>query len=203
MIWVIFLFFAGSLSADENEDLSLLMQSWANANYKLEGEEKDKEFQNLVASAESAVNKYPDDARIWIWSGIIKSTYAGFVGGIKPLGLVKEARNDLEKAISIDDEAMSGSAYASLGTLYFSVPGWPISYGDDDMAEELLQKALSLNSQSIDNNYFYGLFLIKQKRYSEAREYLLRAKSAAPRLDRPIADSGRQMEIDAALKDLE
>ena len=36
-----------------------------------------------------------------------------------------------------------GSAYTSLGTLYFKVPGWPVGFGDEEKAEELLRKALA------------------------------------------------------------
>jgi len=196
------LFLIGNVFANENDALYSLQHGWESANYQLDEEAKNSEFQNLITLAEASVRTYPDDARILIWSGIVKSSYAGVTGGIKALGLVKEAKNDLERAIAIDDESMGGSAYASLGTLYFSVPGWPISFGNDEKAEENLLRALSINPQSIDNNYFYGLFLLKQKRYPEAKEFLMRAKSSPPRPERPIADSERQKEIDVALKKL-
>jgi Tfp pilus assembly protein PilF len=94
---------------------------------------------------------------------------------------------------------MQGSAYTSLGTLYFKVPGWPVGFGDEEKAEELLSKALTLNPDGIDPNYFYGEFLLEQKRYEEAEKALLKAQQAPARPNRELADSGRQEEIQVAL----
>ena len=64
-------------------------------------------------------------------------------------------------------------------------------------------KALALSPDSIDNNYFYASFLINEKRYDEAREYLSRAQHAAPRPQRLRADAGRQEDIVKALEQIE
>jgi Tfp pilus assembly protein PilF len=101
--------------------------------------------------------------------------------------------------MEIDPNALQGSAYTSLGTLYFKVPGWPVGFGDDDKAEELLKKALVINPDGIDPNYFYGDYLLEQKRYAEAEQALLKAQQAPARPERPLADAGRQEEIQVAL----
>ena len=77
-----------------------------------------------------------------------------------------------------------------------------MGFGDDDKAEELLKQALVLNPDGIDSNYFYGSFLIEQKRFAEARTYLEKAQKAQPRSGRALADSGRQQEITAALSNI-
>ena len=105
----------------------------------------------------------------------------------------------MEKAIELDQTALQGSALTSLGTLYFKVPGWPVGFGDKDKARALLAKALTLNPDGIDPNYFYGLFLIEQHEYAQAQVALEKAKKAAPRPGRELADQGRHTEIDAAL----
>ena len=120
-------------------------------------------------------------------------------GGLGALGKVKEAKSLLEHALRVDPQALQGSAYTSLGALYYQVPGWPIGFGDDEQAEALLKQALALNPDGIDSNYFWGDYLIDQKRYAEARAALLKAQAAAPRPDRPLADQGRQAEIRARL----
>ena len=79
------------------------------------------------------------------------------------------------------------------------MPGWPVGFGDDDKAETLLTKALAINPDGIDANYFYGDFLLREKRYNEAEQYLRKAQQAAPRPGRALADAGRQKEIAAAL----
>ena len=66
-----------------------------------------------------------------------------------------------------------------------------------------MTKALSLNPDSIDSNYFYGNYLISEKRYEQARRYLIKAQQAPARPDRPLADAGRQKEILEALAGIE
>ena len=115
------------------------------------------------------------------------------------LALAKASKADLEQALELDPRALQGSAYTSLGALYYSVPGWPLGFGDDEKAEELLKQALVQHPDGIDSNYFSGSFLITEKRYADARKYLQKAQQAAPREGRALADTGRQQEIADAL----
>jgi len=118
---------------------------------------------------------------------------------IKPTVLKKALRTaykaDFEKALSINPEALKGSAYTSLGTLYAKVPGWPLGFGDDDKAKEMLQKAVAINPTGIDANYFYASYLADEGETAEAEKYLLKAQQAPARPERPVADKGRQKEI--------
>lgn len=185
------------------DEVSALQTRWAEVNYALKGDAQKDAFAGLVEEADKVASAYPDAAEAWIWNGIIKSSYAGAKGGLGALGLVKKSRKSLEKALSIDPDAMQGSAYTSLGTLYFKVPGWPIGFGDDEKAEELLKQALKINPDGIDSNYFYADFLQENGRYEEARNYLLKARQAPPRTSRPLADKGRQQEISDLLASIE
>ncbi|MEN3754175.1 tetratricopeptide repeat protein [Mangrovibacter sp. SLW1] len=138
-----------------------------------------------------------------IWSGIVDSTLAGEEGGLTGLGLVKQARQALEASLKLDPQALSGSAWTSLGVLYYQVPGWPIGFGDKDKAREYLNKALALNPDGIDSNYFYGDFLLNTGNNTEARRYLEKALKAPARPGRELADSGRRKEIEHDLAQLE
>ncbi len=97
--------------------------------------------------------------------------------------------------MDIDPQALQGSAYTSLGSLYYQVPGWPVGFGDDDKAEALFKQALAIAPDGIDANYFYGDYLLDQERYDEAVKVLEHAAAAAPRPGRELADQGRQKEI--------
>lgn len=196
---VLSIMWAQAASADLSADVQHLQQRWAEINYQLEGKTQLSAFEQLAQEAEQLTRANPASAQAWIWSGIIKSTYAGAKGGLGALSLAKASKVDLEKAMEINPDAMQGSAYTSLGALYYNVPGWPIGFGDDKKAEEFLLKALSLNPDGLDSNYFYGSYLISKKRYADARKYLSKAQQAAPRQGRALADSGRQKEIQAAL----
>ena len=193
---------ASTVHADINSDVQHLQQRWAEVNYQLEGNTQLSAFEQLVVDADKIVAANPAAAEALIWSGIIKSTYAGAKGGLGALSLAKASKADLEQALKLKPDALQGSAYTSLGALYYSVPGWPIGFGDDEKAEELLLQALALNPAGIDSNYFYADYLISEDRYAEAREHLLTAQHAAPRPGRALADSGRQQELSTKLQTL-
>ncbi|MFX4228658.1 MAG: tetratricopeptide repeat protein [Porticoccaceae bacterium] len=191
------------LSAESlDEAVSMLQTQWAINNYKKTGKEQVESFQKLIESADSLVERNPNQASLYIWRGIINSTFAGVKGGLGAMKYAKASKADLEKAMELDPDALQGSAYTSLGTLMFKVPGWPIGFGDDKKAEELLQHALEINPDGIDPNYFYGDYLRSKKRYTEARAYMQHALEAEPRQGRELADSGRRNEIREAMEDI-
>ncbi len=175
--------------------VSDLQHQWEVAYYQTPDAEVETVFDRLVEQVDAAVAANPDDAGLCVWQGIIKSSYAGKRGGLSALGLVKEARDALERAIKLDGTVLHGSAYTSLGALYYQVPGWPIAFGDRDKARELLQQGLSFNPDGLDSNYFYADFLFRQKDYKGASEALQRAEQAAPRPGRELADQGRRKEM--------
>jgi len=205
---IVLLAFSGVTVADDHTHSDLmtsiaeLQKGWAEVNYQSQGDEQINGFAELVAAADAVVAANADAAPAYIWRGIIESTYAGAKGGLGALKLAKAAKADLEKALEIEADAMNGSAYTSLGTLYFNVPGWPIGFGSDKKAEKLLLQALTLNPDGIDSNYFYANFLHSKGRDSEAKTFYVKAQNAAPRPDRPLADAGRQKEIAEALATL-
>ena len=185
--------------ADMHSELLDIQHQWVTVNYELTDKAQQKGFEQLVSEITQFQQTYSDKAEGYIWLGIIKSSYAGAKGGLGALGLAKEAKSALEKALLLDATALDGSAYTSLGTLYSKVPGWPIGFGDDEKAAELLSKAIKINSKGIDPNYFYGQYLYDEKKYSDAKIYLEIANQAAPRAERPLADQYRHQEIDQLL----
>lgn len=188
-----------SLRADEATDIKQLQTRWAEIKYQLPEPQREKAFETLVAEAEKLRSANPGKPAYLIWEGIIRSTYAGAKGGLGALDQVKQAKKLFEQSISIAPEALAGSAYTSLGSLYYQVPGWPVGFGDDKKAKEMLLKGLSYNPDGIDSNYFYGDFLLDQKHYQQAMASFEKALQAPPRPGRESADAGRKQEIETAL----
>jgi tetratricopeptide (TPR) repeat protein len=179
-------------------ELLSIQQAWAKANYATTaGNPRIEAFDALEKRAEAFTKQHPDRPEALIWEGIIESSYAGAKGGLGALSLCKEARGNLQAALKLDPMALDGAAYTSLGALYYKVPGFPLSFGDDDKARELLQQALKVNPEGIDPNYFYADFLYDEGDYAEAMQHLEKAARAAPRPGRELADQGRQAEIAA------
>ena len=193
---------AGAATPDPAFDAELLaiQQAWAKINYETPaGDARNEAFDALEKRAEAFTKQHPGRAEALIWEGIIESSYAGAKGGLGALGLAKEARSNLEAAMKIDPNALNGSAYTSLGTLYYRVPGFPVGFGDHDKARKLLQEALKINPNGIDPNYFYADFLVKEGEHAAALPYLEKAARAPARPGREVADKGRRAEIDALM----
>ena len=193
------LFASSTVLADVLADIKPLQDRWAEVNYALPEDDREKAFAELLANADKVVGSNPDKAEALIWRGIIKSSYANAKGGLGALSVAEGSKADLEQALQLDPTALQGSAYTSLGVLYSKVPGWPIGFGDNKKAKELLLKALEQNPQGIDPNYFYADYLAGKRDWAQALRYLEIAKAAQPRPGRESADAGRQQEIAALL----
>ncbi len=173
-----------AVGAPIDDAVADLAREWAAIKYQSPANEQAAKFEALAAQAKKVTAEFSGRAEPLVWEGIIVSSLAGAKGGIGALGLVKQAKALYEDALKIDANALDGSAYNSLGVLYYKVPGWPIGFGDKPKAQELLQKALAINPQGIDPNFFYGEYLIESGKPGEAVPYLERAVNA-PRASRP------------------
>jgi tetratricopeptide (TPR) repeat protein len=196
--------FMQTVLAGVDEDVFQLKKTWEQLKYKTPVSEQEKGFESLLTQSEKVTAQYPNKAEPLIWQGIIEGTFAGVRNGIRgqlaALSLVKDAKQHFEQAIKIDSHGSDGSAFTSLGSLYYQVPPWPIAYGDNETAREMLVKGLEINPDGIDANYFYGEFLFKRGELNKATEVLKKGMLAAPREGRQIADEGRKKEINDLLK---
>lgn len=191
---------AAAVQAGPAEDaVARLQHSWEEVKYGVPEAEQEQRFERLAEDADGTLARFPGRADVLIWHGIVKASYAGAKGGLGALSLAKAARQDFERALQIDARALSGSAYTSLGSLYYQVPGWPIGFGDDKKAEEYLAKGLALNPDGIDPNYFYGDFKFRAGQYHQAEQHLRKAMQAPARPDRQLADEGRRKEAQVLL----
>ena len=188
--------------ADDAFDAQLLdiQTRWAEANYRDTGKAQKQAFESLLDDARAFAAAHADRAEASVWHGIVASSYAGVKGPFGAMSLAKEAKAALETAESLDPSVLDGSVYTSLGALYYKVPGGMIGFGDKDKARDYLERAVEANPSGMDPNYFYAEFLYEQDEYEAAREALLKAQQAPPRPQRPLADQGRRVEVNALLE---
>jgi tetratricopeptide (TPR) repeat protein len=172
---------------------------WSAATYATPDDRKVATFESVLSDAKRIAQQFPDRAEPKIWEAIVLASLAHVQGGLGALGKAKQSRDLLLEAEKIDAKAMDGSIYATLGSLYANVPGWPIGFGDGKKARAYLDKAIQIDPSSIDSNYFYADFLVDQGDYAAAAQYLKRAIDAPPRPGREDADAGRRGEAQAML----
>jgi tetratricopeptide (TPR) repeat protein len=186
-------------AAPLDDAVAELQHDWEVIRYQLPPAEREKRLEALAVKAHQASERFGGRAEPLVWEGIVLSTLAAEKGGLGALGLVKQAKGLYEQAIQIDAQALDGSAFNSLGVLYYKVPGWPLGFGDKAKARELLQKALAINPQGVDSNFFYAEYLAETRQPEQALQYLEKALQAPSRPGRQIADTGRREEARALM----
>jgi tetratricopeptide (TPR) repeat protein len=178
-----------------------LATRWAQVNFEVHDKAAKIDGAARIASQADALAKQnPGRAEPLVWEAIATATEAGAEGGMGALALANEARRLLERAERLDPAGLGdGSIYTSLGSLYAAVPGFPVGFGDRDKARAYFLKALAVNPNGIDPNFFYGEFLLRQGDVPGGIRALQRALAAPPRPGREIADRGRRAEATALL----
>jgi len=178
-------------------ELFALQKSWAIATYSTPKLKQDKRFAQLNLRAAELAASDPSRAEAYIWQAIINMTHSNEVGEFFTVRYVNDARDLLKKAEKINSSVMNGLVYTSLGQLYYEIPGWPLSFGDDEKAKQYLDTALKANPNGIDSNYYYAGYLMKLTRYQEAIRYFEKSLKAADRPEHPLADKGRRADARA------
>jgi tetratricopeptide (TPR) repeat protein len=185
--------FAGLSSSAEMPEVREIQFEWARLYYMEEFlNDNYRELEALVEKANQVAAEHPQNAEALVWDAIVLSTMAEKKGGLGALSLVKKARAKLEEAEAIDPTVLGGSIYASLGTLYSKVPGWPFGFGSDEKAEVYFKKALAINPQGLDINYFFAEYLADNGDQQLALVYVDKALQAPRMAQRPVADKGRR-----------
>lgn len=174
---------------------------WAQIHYNVAKEQREAAYKQLLVQVDALNAQYPDRAELIIQQAIIVASNADNISALSALEAINQARELLLHAIKLNPNASEGAAYVTLGSLYYMVPGWPIAYGDNDKARELLKKALIINPNTIDANYFYGDFLVSQGQKNEALPYFKRAIAIPVRANQIFADSQLQAQAQQAILD--
>ena len=186
-----------------DKSLHDIQKKWAIIKYDTAENLQEIAYKALAEKAHQLSSQNPSNAEPLIWEAIVLSTLAGSEGGLDALSSVKKAKALLEKSLEINPDALNNGAYTSLGALYYQVPGWPISFGDDDKARENLEIAITKNPDSIDANFFYAEFLTDQDEYKKAIKFYNKALSSPARPERALADEGRKEEIKLAMNQVQ
>lgn len=206
--WVVIAFALAILSlneaaaeSDAQQAVQSLKEQWAEVFYLMPADQQGPKLDQFLTRAKALVERYPKAAEPLLMEALVLCSQAGSQGGLAALSRVREARDVLTRAISLDPLAMEGSAFVMLGNLYYRLPGWPLSFGDDHLARQYLETALRHFPNELDTNYFYGDFLLDQGQFEQALIYLEKAEKAPVRADSRLSDLKLKQELKPALKD--
>jgi tetratricopeptide (TPR) repeat protein len=184
---------------DLTPSVQAIESEWASIYYRLPKSKQPAAYDALLNKAAQLAVRFPNAAEPLFWQALVIATHAEQQDGFTALKAILKSRDLLLEAIKIKPQTANGSAYVTLGTLYYMVPSWPIAFGDKEEAEKLFQEALKINPNGIDANYFYGDFLLANNKPKEAQKYFEKALSAPSRKDQLFADSKLKDEVKLAL----
>jgi tetratricopeptide (TPR) repeat protein len=191
-----------------NAEILRLSLEWEHVKFEVDNrDEQEKQMAVIAEHAADIAQRYQGRPEAIIWVGIITSEQASMASEnsspFKALGFAKRARNILENVEKIDPRAVDAGAPASLGVLYYRVPGFPIGFGDKSKARHYLGEAITNAPNGLDANYFYGDFLFEQHEYPEAVKVLEHALTLPAHPERPIWDRSRRLVIKELLAKME
>lgn len=189
--------------AQASADPLLLIEEYYK-NFELEphADNDDLTLADLLARAQTLQATHAQSAEAWLAVGLIRAAYAKAKGGIGGLSELRQARRELEQSIALDANAAGGTAKAFLGRLYATVPSWPLAFGSNKRAMELLSEASSDNPSSLPANYYYALLLAEEDHLDAARDALERVKTLTPPCSCDAWESTIKHEAQAKLKSL-
>lgn len=191
---------ATTLEPTVDQLLQNLQDEWSDIFYRQPADIQAEKFEKLLPKVHELVERYPDLAEPLVLEAQVLCTYAGAEVGFGSLRKLKRAKELLLKSIAINPTALEAGAYVTLGNLYYRLPGWPISYGNDDLARQYLETALKLFPDELDTNYFYGDFLMGQGEFRQAIAYLEKADKAEVRQQNRLGDLKLKAEVKQRLK---
>lgn len=187
----------------QDSELHAIKNRWEHISTQTAGDDRAKAFEQLSTEMVGLAEQYHDNAEVLTWQGIVLASQARAKGGLGALGLAKEARAVLERAVELDPRGNNGSAYVTLGALYDRAPGWPIAFGDSDTAEQMFQKALEIRPNGIDVNYYYAAFLEDEGHEVQALEHARRAVKGEARDGREASDEALREDAEALVTALQ
>ena len=183
-----------------SSEVRRLQTKWETIKFGVpEGDDQTKQMNALGDDADAVAAHFPGMPEALIWDGIITSERASMASSFYALGFAKRARDILEQAYNLDPVRLDAGATASLGVLYYRVPGFPIGFGDKAKARQLLEQAVKLAPNGLDAWYFYGDFLYTQNEYPKAVEAFQHALKIPTHPDRPLWDKNRRLVIEELL----
>ncbi|MDD5276809.1 MAG: hypothetical protein PHR16_12105 [Methylovulum sp.] len=197
---VLLLGFSPVIASPLKNTINGLESEWAHIYYGTPKAQQALAYQQLLEKTVELAKQFPDNPDLLYWQAVIKANYAEYQSELVALDTIHEVRDLLQKVIAIDPKTMEGSAYVVLGTLYYLTPPWPIAFGDDDKANELLQTALKINPDGIDSNYFYGNYLLSEDHIEEAEKHFTKAIAAPVRPEQVYVDNELKKEAKTALE---
>lgn len=139
-------------------------------------EKKDsriKIYQKSIDAADKAIQEDSKSVLAHFWKAAAVGKQGLDIGVTKALKSARPMRESLEIVLGNDEKFEYGGAHRALGRLYYELPGWPLSFGDNDKALEHLKKSMNLFPDHLGNRIYYAQMLLKKGQKEEAKKQIV------------------------------
>ncbi len=175
-------------------DMTGLIERYDQASWQITDQDQQlAAFESQLGELEAM----PETSDVLMWQGAVAASIARLKGGTSALGLIKQAKKDLDAAIKADEA--NAMAQAIRGNIFAKAPGWPLSVGSSKKAAADFADALAAQPDNILALQGYGEFLADKGDVEQARIQFKKALMLSPRQGREMADAARQKQIQALL----
>ena len=138
--------------------------------------ERDKKrrvqlFENCIAIADQALALNGNDVRALFWKAVAMGKMAEGSGIVNALRMLRPMEKNLLSVIALDEKYENAGAHRALGRMYHKLPGFPLSFGDNQKALKHLKRAHDLFPSDVITRAFYAELLYDVGRIEEARKH--------------------------------
>ena len=155
---------SSATAADLDQELAALARERDAAQYGTATDEaRFKGFEAMSTHAAALAKQHPRRPEPLVFEAWALIDQSSVHKNFSSLGLLKQARQKLEAALAL--EPNNAAANSTLGSLYFNVPRFPLSFGDKKKGRAYSKKALAIEPTSGWMNLDYAKCLLKDEDY--------------------------------------
>ena len=128
-------------------------------------------FKNCIAIADQALSLDANDIGGLYWKAAAMGKLAKDTGILNALRMIRPMERMLLKVVALDEKYEDAGGHRALGRMYHKLPGFPISFGNNQKALTHLKRAHELFPKDIITRAFYAEVLYDEGRKEEARKH--------------------------------
>ncbi|HCL56772.1 MAG TPA: hypothetical protein DHW82_07160 [Spirochaetia bacterium] len=167
------IFHQAAYESQEKDYESLCLFAYS-SNFYAKFFEKDKDqkedfYLKASKASQKAISLNPNGMEAHLLLGI---SYAELAQLNKSLSYIEKAKEVFEWIEKKSPDYQNGFALMVLGRLYSKAPGWPISFGDDDLSLKYFEKAMAISKKLRFTYLYYAEALFDAGENQKALEIL-------------------------------
>ena len=141
------------------------------AQLELSKEHRVRLFEKSIVAADQALALDGNDVRGLFWKAAAMGKIAEDSGILNALRMLRPMESLLLRVVELDETYENAGAHRALGRMYHKLPGFPISFGNNQTALMHLKRAHELFPRDVITRAFYAELLLDMGKTSEARKH--------------------------------